>query len=100
MATQYLPFATAALAQSASQADWAQKILKHPTLSTAVTKAFWGWITNPNDGTAYGVFTDSLMTYVAAKYTPAQVTALQSALLPASDPGVVATLAAQPKVSP
>lgn len=100
MAKKYLPFATAALAQSASQADWAQKILKHPTLSSAVTRAFWGWIVNPNDGTAFGVFTDTVVAICAAKYTVAQMTSLQSSLLPENDPGVAATLAAIPAAQP
>lgn len=94
MATQYLPFPTAALALAASQADWAQKILKHPTLSSAITKAFWGRIVNPDDGTAYGTFTDTVMAYCSTRYTAGQMNALQGALLPANDPGVVATLAA------
>jgi len=94
MATQYLPFATAALAASASQADWAQKVLKHPTLASAVTKAFWGWMVNPNDGTAYGIFSDDVMAVCVKNYTSAQLSALQAALLPATDPGVAATLAA------
>lgn len=100
MATQYLPFATAALAASASQADWAQKILKHPTLSSAVTKAFWTYIVNPNDGTALGVFTDDVMAICAQRYSAAQLSALQAALLPETDPTVIATLAALAASSP
>ncbi len=90
----YLPFATAALAASKSQADWAQKILGHPTLSSSTTKAFWGFIVNPNDGTALGEFTDQVMAALTPKLTPAELTALNASLLPASDPIVVATLAA------
>lgn len=100
MPTQYLPFATIALAATASQADWAQKILKHPTLSSAATKAFWGYIVNPDDGTALGVFADDVMAMCGQKYSAAQLTALQTALLPETDPTVVATLAAIAAANP
>jgi hypothetical protein len=46
MATRYLIFASEAAAINASQADWAQRILGHPTLSTAVTKQLWQVISN------------------------------------------------------
>jgi hypothetical protein len=100
MATQYLHFANATLAQNQSQADWAQKILRHPTLSTSTTKAFWGWIVNPDTGDTYGVFTDAVMDYCTLKYTPQQLSDLQATLIPEDDPGVAATLAAIAAAAP
>jgi hypothetical protein len=100
MSTRYLSFPTAAAAAAQSQADWAQKILGHPTLSTSATKALWGYIVNPNDGTALGVFADNVMTMLSPKLTPAELADLTAALLPATAPLVVATLAAIAAVTP
>lgn len=97
MATQYLPFATPAAAQSQSQNDWAVQILKHPTLDSAITKDFWAVMTCPNSGTAYGIIEDGTMAIMVAQFTAARLAAVQGALLPASDPNVQACLAAQPK---
>lgn len=94
MAKQYLFFATAAAAQSQSQNDWAVQILRHPTLDSAITKAFWSWMTNPNDGTSYGIVTDSVMATMTAQFTANRLAAVQAALLPESDSGVQACLAA------
>lgn len=58
MATRYLIFASLAAANNASQADWAQRILHHPTLSTAVTNSLWGVLSN-TAGTI-GVITDNI----------------------------------------
>ena len=58
MATRYLIFASLAAAQNASSADWAVRILGHPTLTGAVTKYLWGIISN-SAGTI-GVITDNV----------------------------------------
>jgi len=94
MATQYYKFNSAAQAKAASESDWETKILKRAKKPEDVTTALWGYIVNPNTGDAYGVVTDDLMAFIVARFTAQQVSALQSVLLPASDPGVVATLAA------
>jgi hypothetical protein len=86
MATQYLIFASLAAAQNATQADWAQRILHHPTLSTAVTDSLWGIVSNVA-GTI-GVITDNVpLSGLSA--------AEQSALVDATNPTVAAVLAAQ-----
>ena len=88
MATQYLIFDSLTVAQNASSADWAVRILRHPTLATSDTKNLWGIISN-SAGTI-GVITDNVpMSGLSS--------AEQAALVPGSDPRVQAVLAAQPK---
>jgi len=87
MATQYLVFASLAAAQTATQADWAVRILGHPTLSTAVTKGLWRIISNVA-GTI-GVITDNVP---LAGLSAAE----QAALVNETNPTVAAVLAAQP----
>lgn len=89
MATQYLIFASLAAAQSASRADWAQRVLHHPTLSTAVTDSLWGIISN-SAGTI-GVISDNVP---RSGLSAAEL----AALVDATDPTVAAVLAAQPKL--
>jgi hypothetical protein len=88
MATQYLIFASLAAAQNASAADWSQRVLHHPTLSTADTKFLWGIISN-SAGTI-GVITDNVP-------LAALSTAEQAALVDETDPTVQAVLAARPQ---
>ncbi len=87
MATRYIVFASLAAAQNASSADWAVRILGHPTISTAVTKFLWGIISNAA-GTI-GVITDNV------PLAGLSVTE-QAALVDATNPTVAAVLAAQP----
>ena len=89
MATQYLIFASLAAAQNASSADWAVRILGHPTPSDATTRQLWGTISN-SAGTV-GVITDNVP---IAGLSSAE----QAALVPESDPRVQAVLAAQPQM--
>jgi hypothetical protein len=89
MATQYLIFASLTAAQNASEADWAVRILKHPTDSNAITRGLWGYISN-SAGTV-GVITDNVP---LAGLSAAE----QAALVPESDPTVQAVLAAQPQM--
>lgn len=93
MTMQYLSFATAAAASAQSSSDWA-KVLGHPTISSNATKFLWAVLVHPTDGTALGQLSDETLATVMAKMTPAQQTARTAALMPASDPLVVATLAA------
>jgi hypothetical protein len=86
MATQYLVLASLLAAQNASKADWAVRVLHHPTLSTAGTTMLWGVISN-SAGTI-GVITDDVP-LAALSATE------QAALVNETDPTVVAVLAAQ-----
>lgn len=105
MNTQYLPFATSSQARGQSRSDWAVRILKHPTIATNTTSAFWGFISNPSTAFpgldfSYGVFSDDVLATCTANYASSQLTSLQGSLLPASDAGVVATLAAIAATNP
>lgn len=84
MATRYLIFASLVTAQTASSADWAVRILGHPTVSNAVTKFLWAIISNAA-GTI-GVISDNipLVGLSAAE---------QVALVDATNPTVAAVLA-------
>lgn len=88
MATQYLVFQTLPLAQTASETDWSQRVLHHPTLSTADTKYSWGIISNAA-GTI-GVISDNV--------PHSWLSAIEIVnLVDATDPTVAAVLAAQPE---
>jgi len=90
MTRQYLVFASLAAAQNASAADWAQRVLGHPTVSDAVTRFLWGIISN-SAGTI-GVITDNVpLSGLSA--------AEQAALVDATNPTVAAVLAAMPTPS-
>lgn len=84
MATRYLIFASQAAAENASKADWAVRVLGHPTPSNAVTSMAWMVISN-SAGTI-GVIRDNIpMSWLSASE--------QAALVDASNPTVVAVLA-------
>jgi hypothetical protein len=85
MATEYLVFASLAAAQNASRADWAVRVLGHPTLSTATTSMLWGVISN-SAGTI-GVISDNVP---RSGLSSAEL----AALVDETDPTVAAVLAA------
>lgn len=85
MATKYLIFASLTAAQNASKADWAVRVLGHPTLSTSITNMLWNAISN-SAGTI-GVITDNVPLSALSGTE-------QSSLVDASDPTVAAVLAA------
>lgn len=91
MATQYLIFPSLAQAQNASSADWAVRILGHPTLSNAITQFLWGIISNVS-GTI-GVIGDNIpLSGLSA--------AEQAALVDATNPTVAAVLLTQKQSLP
>jgi hypothetical protein len=85
MTTMYLVFPSKVAAENASKADWAVRVLGHPTLSTSGTTMLWGVISNAA-GTI-GVIGDNIP---RSGLSSAEL----AALVDASDPTVAAVLAA------
>lgn len=88
MPTMYLVFPSAAAANNASQADWAQRVLKHPVVSTNATKNLWQVISN--DAGTIGIIPQSVQDSLSWLSTSEAIN-----LLPATDPTVAAVLARQ-----
>lgn len=87
MATRYLVFASLTAARTASGADWVVRVLGHPVLSNAVTALLWMVISNV--GGTIGVISDNIpLSGLSATE--------QASLVDATDPTVVAVLAARP----
>ena len=93
MATRYYPLSTkqAALAQDQ---DWWEKVLGRAKFPQDVTEFLFGILVHPVNGTALLVVDDNGYNMVAPRLTPQQKAAVDAALLPETDPVVVAMKAA------
>jgi len=97
MATRYvlLNTKTAAKAQSA---DWWTKVLTRAKSPTDITTFLAMVLVHPVNGTALIVVSDEVYALVTPKLTAQEKTTLDASLLPATDPVVVAFLAASPTI--
>jgi len=97
MATRYVLLSTRTAAKAQS-ADWWTKVLGRAKIALDVTEFLAMVLVHPSNGTALVVVSDETYATVTPKLTPAQKTTLDASLLLATDPTVVAFLAASPQI--
>jgi hypothetical protein len=97
---RYFPLASKQLANAQSE-EWWEAVLGRARLPQDGTRFLFATIVNPNDESqAYLVVDDVGYNMIHSKLTAQQQSFVDSKLLPASDPGVVATLAAIAETGP